>query len=60
MANRKGEDCPWHLGGPANHDLGQLQAALNCASRHGCLDCVSCSERALELFLQTARRQHLG
>lgn len=56
MRNRKGDDCPWQPNFPAEQDLGSLQAALKCASGQGCGDCVSCSERALELFLRTARR----
>lgn len=57
MQNRKGEECPWHSDAPADQDLGRLQAMLNCASVQGCLDCVPCSERALELFRETARRR---
>lgn len=60
MRNRKGEDCPWPPNSPAEHDLGVLQSALNCASAHGCRECVPCSERALELFRQTARRRSAG
>lgn len=55
MRNRKGEECLWYFDPGAGSNLDSLQTILNCASVQGCGECVACSERALERFLEVAR-----
>ncbi len=55
MRNRNGDECPWHFDPDPDSSLDSLQSILNCASIQGCGQCVTCSERALELFLRVAR-----
>lgn len=55
MRNRFGEICRWQADPAAEVSLDSLQVILHCASLHGCGDCVSCSDRALGLFLDAAR-----
>lgn len=57
MRNRKGEECLWHFDPGADSSLDSLQTILNCASVQGCDQCVSCSERALELFRTVAHNR---
>ncbi|MGE5516249.1 MAG: hypothetical protein ACM31D_10560 [Bacteroidota bacterium] len=56
MHKRQDADCPWHASQEVEADLSALHNVLNCASLQGCSDCVPCSEQALDLFRQAARR----
>jgi hypothetical protein len=53
MLNRFGEECRWQ-DSDSHQSLESLQAILNCASLHGCRECVPCSEKALEMFRKAA------
>lgn len=55
MHNRFGEECRWQADAHAATHMESLQVILNCASVQSCGDCVTCSEKALDLFLKVAR-----
>ena len=54
MLNRFGNECRWQVDPKSDENLDSLQVILNCASLHGCRECVPCSERALEMFRKAA------
>lgn len=48
--------CAWYQGQGMPDDLDSLHTILMCAAKHGCSQCVDCSETALELLLNAAGR----
>jgi hypothetical protein len=55
--NKQNVRCGWDMGRGGPDDLDGLHDILLCATRRGCNECVTCSERALSLVLTCTRRQ---